>query len=87
MENKKLGIHSCSASQGIGYKPFDKRQREIIYNSEFILSSSGLLEVFKGYEEFEKVKEKVLVIDDVDETINFIKSQIHTQGGHTDSVT
>ncbi|MDI6889762.1 MAG: precorrin-6y C5,15-methyltransferase (decarboxylating) subunit CbiE [Thermodesulfovibrionales bacterium] len=66
---------------GIGYKPFDKRQREIIYNSEFILSSSRLFEVFKGYEEFEKVKERVLVIDNVDETINFIKSQIRTQGG------
>ncbi len=61
---------------GIGYKSLDKRERKIIYNSEIILSSGRLFEVFKRYKEFGKVKEKVLVIDTVDETIEFIKSNI-----------
>ena len=61
---------------GIGYKPLDERERKILYNSKFILSSSRLFGVFKRYREFEKVKEKVLVIDTVDETIEFIKSRV-----------
>jgi precorrin-6Y C5,15-methyltransferase (decarboxylating) len=65
---------------GIGYKSLDKRERKIIYNSGIILSSSRLFEVFKRYREFGKVKEKVLVIDTVDETIEFIKSKISEHG-------
>lgn len=65
---------------GIGYKPLDKKEREIILKSPFILSSSRLFEVFRRYEEFEKIKERVLVIDAVDETINFIKSKMSKQG-------
>jgi len=61
---------------GIGYKPLDKRERKIIYNSEFILSSDRLFEVFKRYTEFKKVEEKLFVIDTVDGTIDFIKSRI-----------
>ena len=61
---------------GIGYKPLDKRAKDIICNSKFILASGRLFEVFKGYEEFEMVKDKVKLINTVDETINFIKSQI-----------
>lgn len=66
---------------GIGYKPLDKRERKIIYDSEIILSSSRLFEVFRRYKEFGKVKEKVLVIDTVNETIKFIKSKIR---GHVE---
>lgn len=64
---------------GIGYKPLDKKGKIIICRSEFILSSSRLFKVFEKYEEFKKVKERVRVIDDVDETIKFIKSQIKKQ--------
>jgi precorrin-6Y C5,15-methyltransferase (decarboxylating) len=64
---------------GIGYKPLDKKGKIIICHSEFILSSSRLFKVFERYEEFEKVKERVRVIDNVDETIKFIKSQIKKQ--------
>ena len=61
---------------GIGYKPLDKRAGEIIYSSEVILVSSRLLEVFKGYEEFENVKDRINVINNVDRTIEFIQSAI-----------
>lgn len=54
---------------GMGYKPFDKRAREIILNSEVILASSRLFEIFKECDEFEIVKDKVKVINNVNETI------------------
>lgn len=59
---------------GIGYKPLDKRARDIILNSSIILASKRLFEVFKGYDEFEGVKDRVKVINNVDETIEFIKT-------------
>jgi precorrin-6Y C5,15-methyltransferase (decarboxylating) len=62
---------------GIGYKPFDPNERNILYKSEVILSSERLLEVFKKYREFKKVQEKVLVLNTVDETIEFMKSRIN----------
>lgn len=62
---------------GIGFKPLDKKARESILNSRIILASSNrLFEIFKEYEEFEKVKDRVKVINDVDKTINFLKSEI-----------
>lgn len=63
---------------GIGYNPFDEKTREIVCNSEIILASYRLFEVFKRYEEFEIVKDKVMVIDNVNETINFIKLELQT---------
>lgn len=65
---------------GIGYKPFDKRAREIILNSDVILASNRLSEVFKGYEEHEAVKDKVKVINNVDETIEFIRTEVQKCG-------
>ncbi|MDI6744003.1 MAG: precorrin-6y C5,15-methyltransferase (decarboxylating) subunit CbiE [Thermodesulfovibrionales bacterium] len=75
---------------GIGYKPLDKRTREIILNSSIILASKRLAEVFKGYEEYEPVKAKVKVINNVDETIDYIRAYIQntplnpplSKGGH-----
>jgi precorrin-6Y C5,15-methyltransferase (decarboxylating) len=66
---------------GIGYKPLDKRAKDIIYNSDVILASNRLFEVFKGYEEFKNVKDRVLVIDNVSETINFIRSRLSNSQG------
>lgn len=65
---------------GIGYKPLEKRAREIILNSSIILASRRLFEVFKGYEEFEEVKDRVKVINNVDETIEFIRAEVQKNG-------
>ena len=71
---------------GIGYKPLNPKERKIIYKSGVILSSERLLEVFKRYREFEKVQGKVLVLNTVDETIEFMKS--HTkEAGKKDIIT
>lgn len=64
---------------GIGFKPLDKKSRKIITHSDFILSSSRLIKVFKRYEDFERVKDRIYVIDNVDKTIEFIKSKIKKQ--------
>lgn len=62
---------------GIGFRPFDKKASEIIYNSNLILSTSNrLYEIFKGYKEFEEVKDRIKVIPNIDEIIEFIKSEI-----------
>ena len=63
---------------GIGYKPFDKRTREIVLSSDVILASKRLLDVFQGYEEFEAVRDKVNVINNINETIEFIRSNYKT---------
>ena len=63
---------------GIGYKPLDEKAKEIIANSEVIITSGRLFEVFKGHEEFDAVKDKVRVINNVDKTINFIRAQTKT---------
>jgi len=71
---------------GIGYKPLDKKAMEIILNSTVILTSNRLFEVFmQGYEEFEYVKDKIKVINYVDETIKFIHSSLVTR--HSSLVT
>ncbi len=59
---------------GIGYKPLEEMAKKILFNSEVILTSERLFEVFRFYDEFEAVKERVMVINNVDETIEFIKS-------------
>jgi precorrin-6Y C5,15-methyltransferase (decarboxylating) len=64
---------------GIGYKPFDERTKEIISKSEIILASHRLFDVFIRYEEFGIVKDKVMVIDNVNETISYMKSAISTR--------
>lgn len=58
---------------GIGYKPLDEKAREIIFNSSVILTSNRLFDVFKRYEGFELVKDKIKLINDLDKTIDYIK--------------
>ncbi len=65
---------------GIGYKPLDRNERNVLYKSEVILSSERLLEVFKRYREFKKVQDRVLVLNTVDETIEFMKSRTRELG-------
>ena len=64
---------------GIGYKPFDKKTREIILGSDVILASKRLLDVFQGYEEFEAVRDKVSVLNNINETIEFIRNNYKTK--------
>jgi precorrin-6B C5,15-methyltransferase / cobalt-precorrin-6B C5,C15-methyltransferase len=59
---------------GIGYKPLDKRSTEILADAGTILVSERLFVVFKEYDSYPAVKEKVRVINKVDETMRFLRS-------------
>ena len=58
---------------GIGYRPLGTRAREIVKEAELLLASTRLLDVFKRYEEYEAVKDRIRVINKVPETIGFIR--------------
>lgn len=59
---------------GIGYKPLDRRGRGVVIASDIILTFSRLLEIFKGYEEFPMVNDKIRVVTDGDEIIACIRN-------------
>ena len=61
---------------GIGYKPLERRAREIVLSSETILASGRLHEVFSRYEEYETVKDRVKVINNINDTIAFLQSSL-----------
>lgn len=63
---------------GIGYKPFDKKTREIVLCSDIIVASKRLLDVFQGYDVFEAVRDKVSVLNNINETIEFIRNNYKT---------
>ncbi|MCX8031580.1 MAG: precorrin-6y C5,15-methyltransferase (decarboxylating) subunit CbiE [Thermodesulfovibrionales bacterium] len=59
---------------GFGFKPFEDKTKKILYDSDFILASERLFDFFTELKEYEKVKDKVKVINNVDRTFEFIKS-------------
>jgi precorrin-6Y C5,15-methyltransferase (decarboxylating) len=61
---------------GIGYRPFDKKSREVLLVADVILASTRLSEVFRGYEEYDSVKGKVLVINKIDELLEYMGSNL-----------
>jgi precorrin-6Y C5,15-methyltransferase (decarboxylating) len=70
---------------GIGYRPFDKREREIVLSAQSILASQRLFELFQRYEEFGMVRDRIKVINNVDETFDFMKSQISAASAQGDA--
>lgn len=61
---------------GIGYRPLGKQAREIVRQADVILASSRLLDVFKRYEEYEGVKDRIKTINSVPETIAYLKERL-----------
>ncbi len=61
---------------GIGYRPLDAGTSALIFEADVIIASKRLSEIFNGYREFDAVRDRVQVINNVDEAINFIKSKI-----------
>lgn len=64
---------------GVGQRPLDERAREVFLRADHILASGRLFEVFRGYKEFEEVKEKVRVIQRIDETLEFIRANFENK--------
>lgn len=62
---------------GIGYKPLDNLTHSILRVADFILASERLSVLFKEFELYEEVKERVKVINNVDETFQFIRANLN----------
>lgn len=58
---------------GIGYRPLDKKSREIVLASEVILANDRMLAIFKEYDEFETVRDRLKLLNNVNETMEFIR--------------
>ncbi|OGW47675.1 MAG: hypothetical protein A2078_05210 [Nitrospirae bacterium GWC2_57_9] len=65
---------------GIGYRPLEKRAREILESSEVILASTRLAEVFGRYDEYQAAKDRMMVINKVPDTLAFIRERLSRTG-------
>jgi len=61
---------------GIGFKPLEKKVIELLLKSSFIVISPRLHEVFKKYEIYDTVKEKIVEIKKLEDTLGFIKEHL-----------
>ncbi|KAF0182794.1 MAG: precorrin-6Y C5 15-methyltransferase / precorrin-8W decarboxylase [Nitrospirae bacterium] len=61
---------------GIGYRPLDDHATEALLASDVVLASSRLMEVFPDYPEYPLVKDRMKVINNLDEVMSFIDEQI-----------
>lgn len=57
---------------GIGYRPFERRARKLVLEANVILASPRLFDVFKQYDEYETVKNRIKIISNVPDTVSFI---------------
>jgi precorrin-6Y C5,15-methyltransferase (decarboxylating) len=57
---------------GIGFRPLDKKASEILLASDVVLTNKGLLEAFKSYAEYDKVKDNIIVHGSVYEMLDYI---------------
>ncbi|MEK6673657.1 MAG: precorrin-6y C5,15-methyltransferase (decarboxylating) subunit CbiE [Nitrospirota bacterium] len=71
---------------GIGYRLLDAGTSALILGADVIIASRRLSEVFNGYMGFDTVRDRVQVINNVDEAINFIKFKIQNPKSKVKSV-
>lgn len=57
---------------GIGFRPLEKRAGDAVLQCEDVLVNGRLLEVFKGYTEYDGVKDKIIIHANVYETLDYI---------------
>ncbi len=58
---------------GIGFRPLDNRAKERLLASDDVLANSRLLDVFKSYDEYKSVKDRIIVHDSVYEVMDYIR--------------
>jgi precorrin-6Y C5,15-methyltransferase (decarboxylating) len=57
---------------GVGFRPLEKEAKKSLIASDVVLANDRLLDVFKNYEEYESVKERILVHGGVYETLDYV---------------
>jgi precorrin-6Y C5,15-methyltransferase (decarboxylating) len=60
---------------GIGFRPLDNQAKDSVLNSDIIIASNRLLDVFKRYKEYKKVKDKIVICGNVYEILGFIEKK------------
>jgi precorrin-6B C5,15-methyltransferase / cobalt-precorrin-6B C5,C15-methyltransferase len=66
---------------GIGYRPLDKRAKEIVAGSKAIFASDRLLEVFSRYDEYEASSDRLKIMNSAGETFDAIRTQLMDNEG------
>jgi len=61
---------------GIGFKPLEEKAKQCLRKSLFIVASPRLVEVFKKYDVYNEVKDMIVAIKKLNETIEFIEKNI-----------
>jgi len=64
---------------GIGFKPLEEKVKNILLKCPVIVVSPRLHEVFKRYDIYDAVKDKVIEIKKLEETFDFLKTQLQKQ--------
>lgn len=59
---------------GLGFKPLGKEVQQVLSGADDILASGRLFDIFREYDAFTPVKERIRVIKRVDETVEFIRN-------------
>lgn len=67
---------SCVYVIGIGFKPLDVHAADAMRRSSAIFASGRLMEVFPFYAVYPEVKDKVIVLNSVDATIEAIRERL-----------
>lgn len=67
---------------GIGYRPLGKPEKDVVLAAGDILASSRLYDVFKRYDEFDAVRDRIRVITKVPDTIAFIREWFSRPAAH-----
>jgi precorrin-6Y C5,15-methyltransferase (decarboxylating) len=57
---------------GIGFRPLDKKAKDIVLKSDVVLANSRLRDVFKKYDEYESVEDQIIVHASVYEMLDYI---------------
>jgi len=61
---------------GIGFKPLEEKAKQCLRKSLFIVASPRIVEVFKKYDVYNEVSDKIIAIKKLNETIEFIEKNI-----------
>lgn len=61
---------------GIGYRPLDPKASEALLASTVVLASNRLMEVFPSYAEYPVVQDRLKIINNVDDVMDFMATTI-----------
>ncbi len=64
---------------GIGFRPLDKRAKERVLTSDIVLANERLLDVFRNYDEYEDVQDRIKILGSAQENIEYIRENCMNQ--------